>query len=128
MRILNSKTNPRPGNVRSWGVGCWFGVALAASLLSFGCSTKEAAEGSPTVTVQVGAAENQTIERKVVAEATLYPLEQAAIVPKITAPVKKFYVNRSSKVHAGELLAELENNDLLAAKQENEGVYTQAEA
>jgi RND family efflux transporter MFP subunit len=128
MRISNSKTNPRPGNARSWGVGGWLGVALAASLLSFGCSTKEAAEGSPTVTVQVGAAENQTIERKVIAEATLYPLEQAAIVPKITAPVKKFYVNRSSKVHAGELLAELENNDLLAAKQDSEGALTQAEA
>ncbi len=128
MRISSSKTNPCCVYARSWGVGGWLGVAVAASLLSFGCSTKEAAEGTPTVTVQVGAAENQTIERKVIAEATLYPLEQAAIVPKITAPVKKFYVNRSSKVHAGELLAELENNDLLAAKQDSEGALTQAEA
>ncbi len=87
------------------------------------------AEASPTVTVQVGAAENQTIERRVIAEATLYPLEQSAIVPKIAAPVKKFYVEKGSKVHAAyQLLAELENSDLLAQKQENEGAYTQAEA
>jgi HlyD family secretion protein len=128
MRISNSKTNPCRAYACSWGVGGWLGVAVAASLLSFGCSTKEAAEGAPTVTVQVGAAENQTIERKVIAEATLYPLEQAAIVPKITAPVKKFYANKGSKVHAGELLAELENQDLLAAKQDIDGAMTQAEA
>jgi multidrug efflux pump subunit AcrA (membrane-fusion protein) len=80
------------------------------------------------VTVQVGAAENQTIERKVTGEATLYPLEQSAIVPKISAPIKKFYVEKGSKVHAGQLLAELENSDLLAQKQENEANFTQAEA
>ena len=104
------------------------GLALTASLLSWGCSKSETAEASPTVTVQVGSAENQTIERKVIAEATLYPLEQASIVPKISAPIKKFNVNRGSRVHAGDVLAELENQDLLATKQENEGNYAQAEA
>jgi RND family efflux transporter MFP subunit len=103
-------------------------VALAAAFLSSGCSKSEVAEASPTVTVQVGAAENETIERKVITEATLYPLEQAAIVPKISAPVKRFYAEKGSKVHAGQLLAELENQDLLAQKQENEGAYAQAEA
>ena len=85
-------------------------------------------EAAPTVTVQVGAAENQTIERKVTAEGTLYPLEQSAIVPKISAPIKKFYVEKGSKVHAGQLLAELENSDLLAQKQENDGNFAQAQA
>ncbi len=78
--------------------------------------------------MQVGAAENQTIERKVIAEATLYPLEQAAIIPKVTAPIKKFYVERGSKVQAGQLLAELEDQDLLAAKMATDGAYAQAEA
>ncbi len=63
-----------------------------------------------------------------IAEATLYPLEQASIVPKISAPIKKFYVNRGSRVHAGELLAELENQDLVAAKMDTDGAYAQAEA
>ena len=39
-------------------------------------------------------------------------LAQAAISPKITAPVKKFFVQRGSKVKAGQLLAILENSDL----------------
>ena len=49
------------------------------------------------------------------ADAVLAPLAQAAIEPKITAPVKKFYVERGQRVKAGELLAELENTDLAAA-------------
>jgi HlyD family secretion protein len=111
-----------------WVFGGLLGLALTASLLSWGCNKSETAEAAPTVTVQVGSAENQTIERKVMAEATLYPLEQASIVPKINAPIKKFNVNRGSRVHAGDVLAELENQDLLATKQENEGNYAQAEA
>lgn len=110
-----------------WAGGL-LGMALAAGLFSSGCGKENRVEAAPTVTVQVGAAENQTIERKVTAEATLYPLEQSAIVPKITAPVKKFYVERGSKVHAGQLLAELENSDLVAQKQENEGNFVQAQA
>jgi multidrug efflux pump subunit AcrA (membrane-fusion protein) len=111
-----------------WTIGIMLGALVVLGFVASGCSKGTEVEAAPTVTVQVGAAENQTIERKVSAEATLYPLEQSAIVPKITAPVKKFYVEKGSKVHAGQLLAELENSDLLAQKQENEGAYTQAEA
>src|SRR5438445_12394099 len=126
MRIAILHMNPGPIFDSRWA-GCLLGVALAATLFSSGCSGDKSVEASPTVTVQVGAAENQTIERKVIAEATLYPLEQAAIVPKISAPVKKLYVAKGSKVHAGQLLAELENQDLLAQKQVNEGAYAEAE-
>lgn len=111
-----------------WAFGGLLGLALAASFFSWGCNKSETAEAAPTVTVQVGSAENLTIERKVTAEASLYPLEQASIIPKINAPIKKFNVNRGSRVHAGEVLAELENQDLLATKQENQGNYAQAEA
>jgi HlyD family secretion protein len=111
-----------------WGIGLLLGALVALGFVASGCSKGTEVEAAPTVTVQVGAAENQTIERKVSAEATLYPLEQSAIVPKITAPVKKFYVEKGSKVHAGQLLAELENSDLLASQKESEGTIAQAEA
>ena len=74
------------------------GGFVASGLLLSGCSAKEeTAEAAPTVTVQVGAAENETIQRKVNADAILYPLDQAALVPKIAAPVKKFYVNAAAR-------------------------------
>lgn len=102
-------------------------VALAAILLS-GCSTKEASEDVPTVTVQVGAAENRPISREVKADAILYPRDQVAIVPRVNAPVSKFFVDRGSPVHAGQLLAELDNRDLASAVTDNQGLYQQAEA
>jgi HlyD family secretion protein len=103
-------------------------LLLLGGLMISGCSKPEAAEPAPTVSVQVDAAAVGTIQRKVNADATLFPLDQAAIVPKITAPVSKFYVERGSRVHAGQLLAELENRDLVGAATESEGGYQQADA
>ncbi len=91
-----------------------------------GCSSEKPAE--PTVGVQVVPVKKATIEQTVTSEAVLFPLAQSAIVPKISAPIKAFYVNRGSKVHAGQLLATLENRDLAAAAQDNQGTYDQAQA
>src|SRR5579863_9112686 len=126
--MRDTKSEVKTCHGSGWTLGGLLGVAVAVSLLASGCTKGTEVEAAPTVTVQVGAAENQTIERKVTAEATLYPLEQSAIVPKIAAPIKKFYVDKGTKVHAGQLLAELENSDLVAQKAENEGAYTQEEA
>jgi RND family efflux transporter MFP subunit len=101
---------------------------IVAGLLLSGCSKKEEPEVAPTVTVQVDAAEKRPIQRKVIAEAVLYPLEQAAIIPKVSSPVKKFYVDRGSHVKAGQLLAELENQDLTGAQLKSQGGFQQAEA
>jgi multidrug efflux pump subunit AcrA (membrane-fusion protein) len=103
------------------------GVALVAGLLLSGCKSQEASEDAPTVTVQVGAAEKAPIQRKVIADAVLYPRDQAALVPKVVAPIKKFYVDRGSPVKAGQLLAELENQDLAGAQLKSQGGYQQAQ-
>jgi RND family efflux transporter MFP subunit len=126
--IYKSLHQVKARGVYGWGTGILLGSVVAFGLVASGCSKGTEVEAAPTVTVQVGAAENQTIERKVSAEGTLYPLEQSAIVPKISAPVRKFYVEKGSRVHAGQLLAELENSDLLASQKESEGTYAQAEA
>jgi len=91
-----------------------------------GCSSEKPAE--PTVSAEVVPVKKATIEQTVTSEAVLFPLAQSAIVPKISAPIKAFYVNRGSRVHAGQLLATLENRDLAAAAQDNQGSYDQAQA
>ena len=103
---------------------CW------RSLLFAGCSkkTEEKAEEEHVVTVDVAPVLSSPISQKVTADALLYPLQQAAIVPKISAPVKKFYVDRGAAVRAGQLLAELENRDLAGAVAENQARMDQAEA
>jgi len=92
-----------------------------------GCSGGKA-DTEPTVTVQAAPVEKATIQHTLGTEAILFPRAQAAIVPKISAPVSKFLVKRGSRVHQGELLAVLENRDLSAAAQDTKGAYEQAEA
>jgi HlyD family secretion protein len=102
-------------------------ASLAALLLLTGCSKKEAPE--PTaVAVQAATAQVRTITEHIVTDAVLAPIAEAAISPKITAPVKKFYVQRGSHVKAGELLATLENSDLAAAVTDNQGSFDAADA
>ncbi|MBZ5662166.1 MAG: efflux RND transporter periplasmic adaptor subunit [Acidobacteriia bacterium] len=98
------------------------------SLFLWGCSKPGEEEVTPTVTVQVDAAQKGPIQLKVSSDAVLYPKDQAAIVPKVVSPVKKFYVDRGTHVKAGQLLAELENQDLTGAHQKSQGGYQQAEA
>ena len=98
-----------------------------ALIFSTGCS-RDSADKEPVVSVQVAPVNKTTIQRTVTAEAILFPLQQSAITPKISAPVKTFYVKRGAKIHKGQLLAVLENRDLAAATEENKGTYEQAQA
>jgi HlyD family secretion protein len=101
--------------------------AFSALALCVGCSG-EKGDKEPVVSVQVAPVETTTIQHAIKTEAILFPLQQAAIVSKISAPVEKFLIKRGSRVHKGELLAILENRDLTAAAQENKGSFEQAQA
>lgn len=104
------------------------GFAAAFMIMTAVSCSKGEKEAEPVVTVQVAVAERGKIEQVITSDAILFPKDQAAITPKITAPAKKFYVNRGSRVHRGELLAVMENRDLAAAEVENKGAYEQAQA
>jgi HlyD family secretion protein len=84
-------------------------LALAA------CAKKEEEKPEPIAPVQVAPVITGSIRNLVQADAVLYPIDQSPIVPKITAPVSKFYVNRGDHVSAGQVVAVLENRDLVAA-------------
>lgn len=104
-------------------------AAVVLSIVSVltGCSKQEA-EPQPVVTVQTAPVQRTTLQQTVTTEAVLFPKNEAAITPKVLAPVRAFYVNRGSRVRKGELLAVLENGDLSAAVTENKGALEQAQA
>ena len=104
-----------------------YSLALASVVWLCGC-TRESAQPEPEVAVQVAPAKQGTISQIVTTDAVLFPVNQATIVPKITAPVIKAYVVRGSRVREGQLLVALENRDLAAALQENRGNLEQAQA
>src|SRR5438105_13434669 len=105
------------------GIGMTLLVALAV-----GCHRKAEEEATPIVTVDVAPVLLSQIQRTIRAQGLLYPRQQAAIVPKTSAPIKKVSVQRGARVRAGQLLLELENRDLAGAAAESRAAYDQAEA
>ena len=105
-------------------------LGCALLLIPVACKKGDDEEKAPTPVVYVQAAHPQqgSISQEIAGDALLTPLSQAAIQPKVSAPVKKFYVQRGSRVRAGQLLAVLENRDLAAAALDNKGAYTAAQA
>jgi len=99
-----------------------WGIALL-----HGCGANEK-EPEPVVSVQVAAVKRMPIQQTVSANAVIFPLQQAIITPKITSTIRKFYVQRGSRVKQGQLLAELENADLAGAAEQSKGEYEQAQA
>jgi len=107
-----------------------FSLALACVLLLASCSKKQPAdtEEAPATPVQVEVAKRQSIEQVITAEAILYPVKQANVIPKISAPVARFLAQRGDHVRSGQLVAVLEDRDLVAASQESRELYRQAQA
>jgi len=112
-------------------------IALAAVLtlaftLLVGCGksaeTKSIAEQEALTPVTVEPALRGAIDHVVTADAVLYPINQANVIPKISAPVRRILVNRGDHVRVGQVLAELENSDLAAAAEETKHQYEQAQA
>ncbi len=97
-------------------------LALAA------CSKKEAEKAEPIAPVQVAPVTTDTIRKLVDADAVLFPIDQSQIIPKITAPIAKFTVNRGDHVKAGQVVALLENRDLVAAAAAAKAQTEQADA
>ncbi len=91
-----------------------------------GC--KNAAAPPVLVTVQAQHPVQGPISEQIAADAILAPIAQAAIAPRISAPVRKFYVERGQRVRAGELLVTLDNADLTAAAMDNKGSLEAAQA
>jgi multidrug efflux pump subunit AcrA (membrane-fusion protein) len=113
--------------LKSLDVRALAAVLLAATLVLLPGCKKEAAPEA-LVTVQAEQPEHGSISEAIDADAVLAPIAQAALESKISAPVKKFYVERGRRVHAGQLLALLENADLMAAALDNQGAYEAAQA
>jgi multidrug efflux pump subunit AcrA (membrane-fusion protein) len=107
-------------------------AALAVSLaLVAGCSAKkdeEAADAEAPTPVQVETARKGPIDHIITADAILYPVNQANVTAKISAPVRRVLVNRGDHVKAGQLLVELETADLAATANESKSLYDQSQA
>jgi multidrug efflux pump subunit AcrA (membrane-fusion protein) len=103
-------------------------LAVALALVVVACGGKKEEETAPVVTVDVAPVLLSKIQRTIRADGLLYPRQQAAIIPKVTGPIRRTSVQRGARVRAGQLLLELENQDLAGAATESRAALNQAEA
>jgi multidrug efflux pump subunit AcrA (membrane-fusion protein) len=91
---------------------------------------KEAEEEKPkpVVAVKVAKAEVSQIRLTLKAPATIWPREQANISARITAPIREMRVKKGDSVSKDQVLAVLENRDILAQRQEAVAAVADAEA
>jgi HlyD family secretion protein len=103
--------------------------SIITGLLLSACSSAPKEDVvAPVVTVDVAPVLNAEIRRVIRTEALIYPLQQAAIASKISAPIKKIYVEKGAAVRAGQLLVELENQDIVGALKESQAAQALAQA
>lgn len=110
---------------------CNFAVAAVltcSGLTGCGGNNEGVADAAPVSAVQTTTAKVQPLTDVIDAQGVLYPLHQASLAPKVSAPVERFFVNRGSRVHRGQLLAMLSNQDLQASVVAARGAYDQAQA
>ncbi|HMD50115.1 MAG TPA: efflux RND transporter periplasmic adaptor subunit [Bryobacteraceae bacterium] len=100
-------------------------IALAALA---GCSKPKEAETEAVAPVQVTEVTRDSIQRVITGDAIVYPVDQASVVPKISAPIRTFAVKRGDHVAKDQVVATLENRDLEAAVAENKQLVAQAQA
>jgi len=106
------------------------GLMVAAALLA-GCGKAKdetAVETEAPTPVTVETAVLGAIDHIVTTDAVLFPINQANVTPKISAPVSRMLVNRGDHVRIGQLIADLESKDLAAAVQEARFQYQQAQS
>ncbi|HEV2578926.1 MAG TPA: efflux RND transporter periplasmic adaptor subunit [Acidobacteriaceae bacterium] len=68
------------------------------------------------------------ISEQITADAILAPLAQAAIAPRISAPIRAEYVQRGAHVKKGQLVVSLEDRDLQGSALDSKGAVTSAQA
>src|ERR1700741_5375573 len=95
-------------------------IVLAAAALA-GCKNKGEEAPEPSVAVQAEHPTVGPISEEIAADAVLAPLAQAAIAPRISAPIKAELVQRGARVHKGQLLVTLEDRDLRGAALDSQG-------
>ena len=108
-------------------------VVLLGALALDGCKKKAAADDAgdadaAAVAVQAAHPTVGPISEEIAADAILAPLSQAAISPRISAPIRAEYVQRGAHVRKGQLLLTLESRDLEGSALDSKGGLTSAQA
>ncbi len=99
-----------------------------AAVWSSGCTKAEEKETKTVVEVKVTRVESGDIQIGVTAPATVFPLQQASIASRMTAPIRELHARKGDTVAANAVIAVLESRDLLAQRDEARAAVADAQA
>lgn len=105
-------------------------VFAAAGLWLTACAPQEHEEAKPKplVEVKVARVEAAEVKAEVHAPATVFARELANVAPRIAGPIRKLSARKGDTVAAGQLLAQLEDRDLVAQRNEAAAAVADADA
>ena len=103
-------------------------TAALVCCVATGCRQKEAEAPEVSVAVQAAHPTRGPISEEVAADAILAPLSEAALSPRISAPIRAEYVLRGTHVHRGQLLLTLDDRDLQGSALDSQGAVMMAQA
>ena len=119
---------PRKSSSIRWRIAALV-LAVIPGIVA-GCKKAPSEDENPGEAVSV-LAEHPSIgpiSEEITADAILAPLAQAAIAPRISAPIRAEYVQRGAHVKKGQLLITLEDRDLQGNALDSKGAVTSAQA
>jgi RND family efflux transporter MFP subunit len=93
-----------------------------------GCGTREEAPPKTIVNVTVVKPEITDVKIVIKAPASVSAREQANISSRVTAPIRKLLVRKGDTVATGQILAQLDNRDLVAQRDDALASVAEAEA
>jgi HlyD family secretion protein len=100
-------------------------VVLAVSACGHGGGQQQ---GAPPLAVDVAAAQRQDIATTITLDGQITPLQEATLSTPQSGTVTAVYVNEGQRVHAGELLAKLDDSTFRAQLAQAEAQVAQAQA
>jgi HlyD family secretion protein len=116
----------RKSQTFAWLIGA---VLLCLTLTACGGGAgKEEEAPKPTVNVKLGKAEQKTLDVTVSAPATIFPRAQASIASRVTVPIRALRVRKGDSVASGQVLAELDNRDATAQREDARAQMADADA
>ncbi len=119
-----------PGNCNSirWRVAAIALLILPGLVAGCKKASNDDEDSGEAVSVQAEHPSVGPIAEQITADAILAPLSQAAIAPRISAPIRAEYVQRGAHVKKGQLLVSLEDRDLQGSAIDSKGAVTSAQA